>query len=199
MANTNNPIFGVADERFSSRGSALNNPFPLIDWCRNKKLHPPKTMRWQDACWDQIIFVRDVLARLLLHQYSHKDQEQRTLVVGHHLSKSIQLPVYEIRRDDCVVLVRNNFHDWKVSVESQSPVALDISKQPLVFPNLDVNINPIYCEGFPTSRVYPCFMASNADEDGPCCFTVEFASRYSLYVFLWLLLQSLENPGTLSV
>lgn len=45
-------------------------------------------------------------------------------VVGEHSSKSVALPVYCIRRPDLdlTVVMRDNFHDWNVTVLSGTPV-----------------------------------------------------------------------------
>ena len=169
--------FGVKDSRFESRGTLLEEPIPLLDWCRDKEFHPGEQMRYERACWSQVLFVRDTLASLLFPGALSKE---KSFVVGHHLSKSIQLPVYELRMGGWTALLRNNFHDWKVTIETIRNINVDPGD--LFDPKH--HVPAIYCEGFLRDRVYGAYN-DRMKNDGN--FTIAIGSNHRLYTFLWLI------------
>jgi hypothetical protein len=88
------------------------------------------------------------------------------------------LPVYQIHRDpEVTVTMRDNFYNWKISVDAHLPVK-DIFYTLI---NREEVIRPVYCEGFKEEWVYGSFK-QNARH-----FTVEMHSDYGVWAFLFLL------------
>jgi hypothetical protein len=78
---------------------------------------PAETMLWKKAFTQQVLFVRDELVRAFFKD-CREETANPVLVVGTHVSKSILLPIYQLRRDGLVITLRDNYHDWCVSVQS---------------------------------------------------------------------------------
>ena len=127
------------------------------------------------ACW-----VRGKICGNLL--------KTRCFVVSTHHSKSCRLPVYYMKmRNGIQLIMRCNFHDWKVSVE------IPESYEPLPANYLPADcfshdrvehegekIPSCYCEGFEEEW---CFDAYNPQQP-PKKFTVEIPDDERLYVVL---------------
>ena len=88
----------------------------------------------------QVLFVRDILAGLFFKDLSYEEREKyerphpdgyttptlvSAYVVGEHRSKSVRLPVYHLEREDIGlhISLRDNFHDWNVTVSSYHPIS----------------------------------------------------------------------------
>jgi hypothetical protein len=84
-------------------------------------------------------------------------------VVSEHTSKSIVLPVLKFQRGSNKIYIRDNFHDYKLSVESNLNLNL-----PLQLINNDDNIPYCYCEGFSPEWVHRKYSPTNANT-----FTIE--------------------------
>lgn len=84
-------------------------------------------------------------------------------VVSEHTSKSIVLPVLKFQHGSNKMYIRDNFHDYKLSVESN--LNLNI---PLQLITNDDNITPCYCEGFSPEWVHGKYSPTNANT-----FTIE--------------------------
>ncbi|MBP1308994.1 hypothetical protein JOD82_002014 [Paenibacillus sp. 1182] len=150
-------------------------------WATENK--PPKDMHFYSAYWDQIMFVRDQLTSLIYG--SIIDGEPFRGVISDHVSKSVRLPVYlfEVKELQLRLILRGNFYDWKLSVESDKPVICDFGD--LIDGNKTWSHH--YCEGFEHHWIYDSFHANNQQ------FTVELSDDFTLYTFIWLLLQSLKK------
>ena len=148
-------------------------------------------MFWSGAFWDQVRFMRSTISGLLWSRGIGEDDENSALenklikVISTHCSKSIHLPVYQISIPSgygvAKVTMRDNFHDWKVSVDS--PV--DIAMLALGIFDPEKEIHSCYCEGFPEEFVFGSYEKNKKQ------FTVEMHSDYQVYVFMWQLLNSL--------
>ena len=154
----------------------------LLTWSRNN--HPSEDMIYEKGFWDQVVFVRDTLNAIFYDTYE-KYKDNPVLVINTHNSKSIDLPVYEINlRDyDVKIIMRNNFYDWKISVDSSIEINAD-------FMNLfkqDKVITSVYCEGFKDNQVFDCYKYNKKN------FTLELKDRYKLYTFMFILNNYLKN------
>jgi hypothetical protein len=165
-------------------------PIDLLTWCRVNE--PEDKMIYKQGYWEQIIFVRDRLPNIWYEGGKDTCDSIRynINVISTHRSKSIELPVYEIRipRYNLVFTMRDNFYDWKISVESKQLLDLD-------FMNLfdqDEKINSIYCEGFPENRVYISYNDS-INNKWRKNFTVSINSDYKLYMFIALIVNFLRK------
>jgi hypothetical protein len=140
---------------------------------------PKKEMYYYNGYWDQIMVVRDVLPSILFNDLDFEEAEKQISVISHHTSKSIHLPVYlvEIPSHGISLIMRNNFYDWKISV--QSPEEIDVN-----FLNLfkeDEKISDLHCEGFHSEWVFPSYKENKKE------FTIEIGDHYRLHTFLWIL------------
>lgn len=135
-------------------------------------------MLYKGAAEKQIMFVRDEFRRLF------KDDLIETSAVGTHISKSIILPVYQVVLKGGVVLtMRDNFHNWKVTV--QSPVPLEFPSS-LFSDGVDKDISSSYCEGFTDDQVLPSYSKDRQN------FTVEIYDQQRLFVLMFLLREQLR-------
>jgi len=96
-------------------------------------------------------------------------------VVSTHTSKSIKLPVYQIIWHNIIFIIRNNFHDWKVTILSD--ISLDGLEKTRLF-NPSEKIDSCYCEGFEENWVCGSY------NDDHCHFTVELNTEYDLYTLI---------------
>jgi hypothetical protein len=154
---------------------------PLQEWFNQNK--PDDNLLWKDGLARQVIFVRDTLSFLLFSSYEEYEQN-RWQVVSTHTSKSVKLPVYHLRMPSGLCFtMRDNFYDWKVSVELPTPLEIDPS---LLF-DPDETISPVYFEGFPRNRIYGSY------NDDPTRFSVEIRNDYEVYCFMLLLRQAMKK------
>jgi hypothetical protein len=140
---------------------------------------PAENLLYRDHFWPQIGFVRDVLAAALAQRTDHTLEEYTNLVrvCGEHHSKSVTLPVFSIAwKRGVTFTLRNNFHDWNVSVDADRPIEWD-------FDGLFDRRKDNYCfvQGFPPDRVFGRF------DENPQRFTFSVSSNYDVYVFFFLL------------
>jgi hypothetical protein len=103
------------------------------------------------------------------------------------------LPVYQIATPDgkLKLTLRNNFHNWKMSVDSQASVGADFRclfyTIPPTHPDYTGNpLSPVYFEGFPRELVYGYFCQNDRQ------FSAEIHTDERLYVAVFLLAQSLN-------
>ena len=157
------------------------------EWIRDKamaQLHawfmenkPGETMRYKEAAERQIMFLRDELQNFFNPFVLKKVQ-----VISTHTSKSIKLPVYYVELEDGMQLIlRGNFHDWKISVNS--PFDVEIPEELLSGVVLrGEKIHSCYCEGFKEEWIWDSYLNNKKK------FTIEIgASLYELYTFFFLL------------
>lgn len=154
----------------------------LMHWVRDNA--PNEAMFYERNFWEQIIFIRNTITPLFYDKY--KDIELNPIkVINTHISKSIKLPVYYIPLNKYKVklILRNNFHDWKVSISSYYKITSNFNN---IF-NENKKINSIYCEGFKDNQVFDNYKSNQ------CNFTVEIDNNYKLYTFMWILKECLKN------
>ena len=151
----------------------------IQDWFMENE--PSENMIYREEFSNQWLFVRDRLPQVLFPNLHHEKQRERLTVISTHMSKSIVLPVYEIKipEQGITLTMRNNFYDWKVSVESLYPIP---NRFDGLFDEKKV-FSSVYCEGFPPNKVFGSF------EGNQKTFTIEIYDDFLLFTFLWLLLQ----------
>lgn len=138
---------------------------------------PAENMKYKDSAERQIMFVRDEVP-----EFFTKSMLKTIEVISTHTSKSIKLPVYHVVLTNGLELIlRGNFHDWKVSVSS--PFDIELPEE--ILTNLTLRgekINSCYCEGFKDEWIFDSYMENKKE------FTIEIGSSlYSLYTFFFLL------------
>jgi len=158
-------------------------PIDLLTWSRVNDTKD--TMIYKDGFWTQVIFIRNTIMGLLSDSY--EDYESNlAMVINTHMSKSILLPVYQInlKKYGITMILRDNFHDWKVSVISEKALNVDFKE---VFKEDSKPIPKVYCEGFIEEQVFGRYI------DNKNKFTVEVYDDNRLYVFIYLLKDYLKN------
>ena len=108
------------------------------------------------------------------------------MVINTHMSKSVLLPVMlmDIKEYNIKIVLRYNFHNWKISVISKQNIDCDFKE---LFKEDNEPLNSIYCEGFPKDLVFGRYC------DNKKQFTIEIGDKYRLYVFMYLLNNYLKN------
>lgn len=147
----------------------------LLSWLRNDEVDDK--MIYKNAAERQEIFIRDDVGAYLL--------EVPVFVISEHRSKSITLPVYGFTmRNGIKVICRDNFYDWKVSV--QLPKCREygdiVVPRDLVSDGYREDIVDCYFEGFKNEWVFPAF---EPDDDKQKAFSIEVADDYRLYALLY--------------
>lgn len=159
-------------------------PIDLLTWSRVNE--PDDKMTYKDSYWRQITFIRDKINYLLNDGETYEYiSENPVLVINTHRSKSIILPVCKINltRYGIIIILRNNFYDWKISVVSEQDLNVDFKE---IF-NEKEAIHYVYCEGFQENQVFGLFTESKKE------FTVSIGGNENLYVFMYLLKNYLKN------
>lgn len=151
-------------------------PIDATTWIRVNS--PSDNMIYKQGFSDQVCFVRDTINYLFYDNYEEL-KANPVLVINTHTSKSIKLPVYKInlKKYNLSMIIRNNFHNWKVSVISEKEINADFMS---LFDETEI-INSIYCEGFKEDQVFECF------KDNKKRFTIEIGDRNRLFTFMYLL------------
>ena len=174
---------GITDERLLSTLRFYYSdhlPIPLVTWCRVNE--PDTNLLYKDRFGPQISFVSDIIHPMFF-KTAHELLDNPILVISTHHSKSVVLPVYQIKTCFATFTLRNNFYDWKLSVDSVIPLYFDIMD---LFDE-KAEIPEVYCEGFPTELVYSSFSKNNRR------FTCELKTNYDLYTFFYLLRNYLKS------
>ncbi len=160
-------------------------PFNSDSWLLVNE--PDEGLIYKDGPKQQVQFVKNKIYRNLFFdkecvglercsdEYDDVYDRFLPMVVSMHKSKSVLLPVFELNLKSVGVkiVLRNNFYDWNVSVESEKEIVCD-------FKNL-LTEEKCYCEGFPNNKKYGKY------EDNCKCFTVCIPDDYKLFTFMWLL------------
>jgi hypothetical protein len=155
----------------------------------------------------QVHFVRDTLASLVWADVPYDNRKPATprdalretaWVIGEHTSKSVRLPVYSLERPDLglQIVLRDNYHDWNVSVISETPIVasllqgfkLDYSsdKERARFPNgYEPGRSWGYCffQGFPEEVQFGPY------SENPRRFSLSIQNAHKVYTFIWLLMR----------
>lgn len=153
-----------------------NLPVDVTAWIRVNE--PDENLIYAKGCGRQVVFVRDEINELLRSSYEEW-KENEPMVISTHRSKSVKLPVFQftLEKYGVEIILRDNFYDWKVSINSEKPLELDFMG---LFDPTKV-IPDVYCEGFPKDKVYGCYAQNHSQ------FTCEIESNYDLYTFFFLL------------
>lgn len=158
---------------------------------------PNETLIYRNGFSKQCIFVRDVLMFGLFFELCSPHKEMQSMsfdkrskvydsfvpnVIGTHTSKSVKLPVMEIdlAKFGVKIILRYNFYDWCLSVESVKDVECDF---------LDLITDKEGCfEGFPQDRIYAGYSESNKRN-----FSVVLKDKYQVYMFVYILKHWIER------
>lgn len=157
-----------------------NMPVNLTRWM--EEYSPRKTLIFREAGGGQLRFVDETI-RDLFRSGSKRDEKSFIAAISTHRSKSVILPVYQIvfekGKKKVEFVLRGNFHDWNVSVDSDFSLEGLFNKEQRLF---DVNSTD-YCffQGFPSDKVYGCY------KNGPDHFSACIDDDFKLYVFLFLI------------
>jgi len=131
---------------------------------------PHEESFFKEAFWKQVMFVRDDLRRAM-------GNVTEITVVSTHTSKSILLPVYKLTLKSGVrIIMRGNFHDWKVTVIS-SELRENIQMNTALF-DANKRISEVYCEGFEDIWVHGPYYESRK------AFTLEAPNDLMLFAIL---------------
>src|SRR5262249_30999654 len=148
-------------------------------------------MLWKGSWGRQLLFVRDVLVPLVGRGLDYEELAEVPDVISTHTSKSIQLPVYALRRMDkrITFYLRDNFFNWKLSVDSAQPVRADFDglfhTTPPVEPEYTGDpLSAVYFEGFPEELVFGYYGPSDGKR-----WSAEIYSDEALYTALFLTLR----------
>lgn len=150
----------------------------LLEWVDANE--PSSDMYFATSFWDQVVFVRDQLPALFSSNYDERCRLRDNIrVISTHNSKSIKLPVYRFETPDgTTFIMRYNFHNWIVSVES--PTSIWVQFKDLFDSNY--RVQSVYAEGIPDEHVHGSYGNNQRN------FTVELpAGYYAIYVFFWLI------------
>jgi len=141
-------------------------------------------MLWKRSAENQVLFLRDKIPSALCIDYEDfKKTKEGIIDISIHISKSIVLPVYEIKWNGWTFIMRDNFYDWKVSIivpknhKEQDIKNIDFME---IF-DKNLKIHSVYCEGFDDNWVFPPI------EKSPMEFTIEIRNEYKLYMFFWII------------
>ena len=78
----------------------IENKIELQEWFMNHM--PSDEMLWKQAAVNQIMFIRDKISWLV------QEKREEVQVISTHISKSIELPVYYLKRDNLHIILRDN-------------------------------------------------------------------------------------------
>jgi hypothetical protein len=169
----------------------------------------PKNSRGEPSL-EQVHFVRDYLSGILWADVPYDKRgpapprdtcKETGFVIGEHTSKSVRLPVYSLERPDLGIqfVLRDNYHDWNVSVLSEKPITTDLRGFELDysrdedlkrFPN---GYKPgsawgyCYFQGFPEEVQFGPF------KENPCKFSLCIGNDYSVHNFIWLIMRDIRG------
>jgi len=141
---------------------------------------PNDQMLWKTSLEHQIGVIKSI--PLILYSAEQADSKyifkkyleygDSVTVINTHTSKSILCPVYKIVWRGITFILRNNFYNWKISVDSLFDIKVD-------FENIfeDSSIHRVYCEGFSSKDVFGSYSSNNKQ------FTVELYDAYDVHFF----------------
>jgi hypothetical protein len=156
-------------------------PVDITAWVRVNV--PDESLIYAKQFANQVVFVRDILGRLLWYDVIERVSNQPN-VISTHVSKSVKLPVYQIihKKFGLEIVLSNNFYYWVVSIKSEKPISLDFMG---LFDETD-EVPYYFCYGFPRDKVYGSYVSNNSK------FTFEIRDEYQLYVVIFLIKNFLD-------
>lgn len=158
---------------------------PLNDWLRDNDI--PESMIYKKSAEYRFHFA-GVLNKLVAPDYESLDKT--CFVIGQHWSKSIQLPVYELCRGDLRFYLRDNFYNWKLSVDSKEPIEANFNGLFHTTPPLDPEytgdpLSSVYFEGFYSDHIFSYYCKNRRQ------WSAGIHGDYPLYTTIFLCLRSL--------
>lgn len=151
---------------------------------------PNDELLWKGPMLKQVNWVRDRLVGLVSAGLDERIQVQ---VISTHMSKSCHLPVYQLLRRDLglEIVLRSNFHDWKMSVISEDSINADFgglfhTMSPIEPDYTGDPLCSVYFEGFPQDRIF-----GYLDEGVRKRWSAEIYGNESLWTAIWLILKNL--------
>lgn len=148
-------------------------PIDVTSWIRVNGAS--KELFYKDAQGDQVCFIRDVIGKLFFKKYTRRT---KVAVIATHMSKSVLLPVYEIKIPGLRITIENNFYSFGCSVESDMEIDCDFME--LIERYKDAE----WLYGFPDDRKFKHLANHNNNN-----FSFEVSSRYEFYTIMFLLSQ----------
>ena len=124
---------------------------------------------------NQITFIRDNLSIVFTTDWDKWNG--MVSIINNHKSRSCLLPVYQITTPELIIEARNNFFDWKISVESTKDIYIPYEG---LF-NPDAKWEKYFCEG--VERIYPSYKENKRK------FTIETYTNYQMYTICYLIAQ----------
>lgn len=162
--------------------------------------------RLGEVMLSQVHFVRDELAGLFWADVPYdrraaapprSDTKETAHVIGEHTSKSVRLPVYSLERPDLglQVVLRDNYHDWNVSIVSETPIEADLRGFELDYARKEDRDR--YPDGYRAGGSWGyCFFQGFPREvqfgpyrENPRKFSLCVGDNYQVYTLLWLVLR----------
>jgi hypothetical protein len=149
-------------------------------------------MLWKGSFGRQMMFLRDELQGLIGVGLDYPENGEIAKVISTHRSKSIVLPVVQYERPELGLrfTVRNNFYNWKLSVEAPRPVIADFEglfhTTPPLEPDYTGNpLHAVYFEGFPEDFIFDYYWINrqkwSAEISGDkCLWTTVFLTMKAL-------------------
>ena len=181
----------------------------LMEWCVPMLREMEGTdLIYHEAAKKQVMFVRDTIAPLVMKPMNPYLRPEVTLphpeggtyettrtayIVGMHTSKSCELPVYCFERPDIGLsfVMRDNFHDWKLSVLSETRIEVPQLKmlaytEPPREPGYTGNcLSSCYFQGFKEEWCFGFY------EDDHRQFSLELYGNNALWTTIFLIMNSL--------
>jgi len=170
-------------------------PIDLHTWFLTADANTKDTMYYKKAFQNQCMFFRDTLAPVISVGMQKTEQNPypkiKPMVISTHRSKSIELPVVQMSRPDIGLsfIIRDNFHDWKLSVVSDKPIDVDLSGIAYLNPPIDPQstnyLSPHYFEGFPEHLIFGHYGASDKKK-----FSLDLGEENLVYMTVFLIMRS---------
>lgn len=140
-----------------------------------------KDLIYKKAAEKQLCFVRDRICEGLLNVPCFK--------LSWHTSKSCLLPVYGfVMRNGVKVICRDNFYDWKLSIELPKPLPQDFIPDDILTWYSDddkrKDIPSCYLEGFKDEWAWPMYDPKSTNQ---LRFTIEMGNDYDFYMLMYML------------
>ena len=152
----------------------------LLHWQRTNDLDD--NLIYKKAAENQEIFMRDDVGHNLLKSH--------VFVISTHMSKSCRLPVYYIKMMNGIkVIMRGNFYDWKLSIDSPVDLPANCIPNNCVSDGIKNKISDCYCEGFKNNWVFDKYNPENPGKQ----FTIECPDKLRMYVVLHSLNSCIPN------
>lgn len=120
--------------------STATEPMKLHAWLQANIIDDK--MLWKEAAGNQFEFLNSILPRAIFKDYKELEANP-VMVISTHMSKSIELPVTQYKREGMILTVRDNFYDVGATIEL--PKEIDVS----IIPWLNTKEVHSCREGFP--------------------------------------------------